>query len=290
MTKISSIEGNQQWLDGGSMFGNVPRVMWEKWVDVDERHRVRLSTRALLIESGDEKILCETGIGAFFDPKMAERFGVEGGGHVLLENLRKLNLSHEDITCVILSHLHFDHAGGLLPSYADIQNGNDNILFPNAKYVVGEDAFARCKSPHFRDRASYIPGLAEKLESSGRLHKVKGSTLPGFMEDRLSFRFSDGHTPGQMHTVFRGEQRTIGFVGDMVPGTPWVHLPITMGYDRYPEKLIEEKQAFYDSALAENWMFFYTHDMNCVASGVAVSEKGRYSAVDLLPILERVEI
>ena len=221
MTTITSVDGNVQWLDGGSMFGNAPRVVWEKWVEVDPAHRVRLSTRSLLIEHEEEKILCEVGIGAFFDPKLAKRFGVEEPGHVLLENLKTLGISHEDITCVILSHLHFDHAGGLLPTFDDIQKGNDGILFPNATYVIGSDAFERCRNPHFRDRASYIPGLAEKLEASGRMKLIKGDKIPRYLEDRISFRYTEGHTPGQMHTVFKGDKRTVVFAGDLIPGATY---------------------------------------------------------------------
>jgi len=279
MTKISAIEGNQQWLDGGSMFGNAPRAMWERWVEVDSQHRVRLSTRSLLIEHGEERILCETGIGAFFDPKMAERFGIESTEHLLLQSLKKLDLDHEDITTVILSHLHFDHAGGLLPSYNDIQNGNNGMLFPNAKLVVGKAHFEHSQKPHFRDRASYIPDLANKLKDSGRLILVDQEKIPGFLEDHLSFFFTSGHTPGQMHTVFKGDETSVVFVGDLIPGTPWVHLPITMGYDRFPELLIDEKKKFYEKALPEKWKLFYTHDTECAVSQIALNEKQKYYAV-----------
>src|SRR5437868_20265 len=118
-TKISTLEGNTQWLDGGSMFGNAPRTLWEKWSTVDEKGRV---------------------------------------------------------------------------------------LFPNARYVVGAAAWERAEHPHARDRASFVPGLTEKLAASGRLVVVSGDRVPGFLEDRLRFRISNGHTPGQMHTVFRGDR------------------------------------------------------------------------------------
>src|SRR4051812_44570609 len=110
--KISSVEGNRQLLDGGAMFGNAPRLVWERWIKPDDRGRIPLACRAMLIELDNKKILCETGIGAFFEPKLAERFGVETPSkHMLLENLKKLNVNPEDIDEVILSHLHFDHAG-----------------------------------------------------------------------------------------------------------------------------------------------------------------------------------
>lgn len=286
-TTLSSVDGNSQWLDGGSMFGNVPRALWEKWGTVDAQSRIRLACRGLLIEYDGKRILCETGIGVFFEPKLAERFGVTEKEHVLLDSLAKLGLSERDIDVVILSHLHFDHAGGLLPKYEDIQRGEDRLLFPKARYLVGKEAFQRARQPHLRDRASFIPGLVEKLEGSGRLTVVEGDRVPGLFDGRLSFRYTNGHTPGQMHTVFRGDRQTVVFAGDLIPGTPWVHAPITMGYDRFPELLIEEKLALYEQASPGNWLVFYTHDEKVAASAVAKDEKGKYGAVAPLPRLVR---
>jgi glyoxylase-like metal-dependent hydrolase (beta-lactamase superfamily II) len=275
-TKISSVDGNCQWLDGGAMFGNAPRPVWEKWLPPDKLGRIPLACRALLIETDNQRILCETGIGAFFEPKMAERFGVENSNsHMLLENLNRLGLKDSDIDIVILSHLHFDHAGGLLPTFEQISAGNKNLLFSKARYVVGREAWQRAINPHSRDRASFIPGMTEQLESSGRLlivEKDKDSLLP----KNLNFFISHGHTPGQMLTVCKGDQSTVIFAGDLIPGLPWVHLPITMGYDRYPELLIDEKAKLYETAVPENWWVFYTHDPNQVASKIRQDEKGRF--------------
>jgi glyoxylase-like metal-dependent hydrolase (beta-lactamase superfamily II) len=292
MTKIYAVEGNTQWLDGGSMFGNVPRALWERWVEVDDRNRIKLSCRALLIQEAGKNILCETGIGAFFDPKLADRFGVEESNHALRDNLEALGIPHDKIDFVIMSHLHFDHAGGLLPTYAEIQSGQTELLFPNAKYVVGQGSLERAENPHFRDRASYIPGLVEQLKESGRMVVVdeNGAIDLPELSDRFSFRFSHGHTPGQMHTVFRGDQKTICFVGDLIPGCPWVHLPITMGYDRFPEKLIDEKQELYQSAEPEGWLLFYTHDAKCAASQVVKNAKGKYEATEMHTHLNGYEI
>lgn len=265
------------------MFGNAPRALWEKWAgEVDAQSRIRLSCRALLIEHGGKRILCETGIGAFFEPKLAERYGVAEKRHVLLESLRSLGLSDADIDYVVLSHLHFDHAGGLLPAYDDIARGNAGLLFPKARYLVGAKAWERAKNPHSRDKASFVPGLVDKLEATGRLVVVEGATAPGVFEDRLSFRFSDGHTPGQMHTVFRGERDNVVFCGDLIPGTAWVHLPITMGYDRFPELLIDEKAALYREAQPGNWILFYTHDTRVKASRVVREASGKYAAAEAM--------
>lgn len=289
--KISAVEGNRQALDGGSMFGNAPRPVWERWIKPDELGRIPLACRALLIEFGETKILCETGIGAFFEPSLAERYGVqEPDKHQLLESLKELDLSHEDIDYVILSHLHFDHAGGLLPSYEEQQKGHRDLLFPKARYIVGQEAFERATNPHSRDRASFIPDLTQKLKDSGRLLIVdKPLDLPE-LDHRLEFFISNGHTPGQMHTVFRGNEHKILFAGDLIPGTPWVHLPITMGYDRYPEKLIDEKEELYKKAVPEEWLVFFTHDPKISASYIEKNEKGKFAAKEPYEKLVRVEV
>ena len=127
-----------------------------------------------------------------------------------------------------------------------------------------------------RDRASFIPGLADKLSASGRLILVDGETHPDVIPEVFSFRFSDGHTPGQMHTVVSGAQGKMIFAGDLIPGRAWAHLPVTMGYDRFPEQVINEKEALYRLAIPEQWWIFYTHDASCAASRLeSVAEGSR---------------
>jgi glyoxylase-like metal-dependent hydrolase (beta-lactamase superfamily II) len=273
---VTSINGNQQRLDGGAMFGNAPRVVWEKWITPDEKSRIPLNCRAMLLEIGGKRILCETGIGAFFEPKLADRYGVVETTHKLIENLTAIGLNETDIDFVILSHLHFDHAGGLLPSWEDQQNGRHNLLFPNAKYVVGETAFRRAQAPHPRDRASFIPGLCDKLIQSGRLLLVDGPTHSDVIPEHISFYFTHGHTPGHMHTVAKTDDSQVVFAGDLIPGQAWVHMPITMGYDRFPEQLIDEKKAFYDLFAKENAWIFYTHDHEIAMSHVRLDASNRY--------------
>lgn len=270
------------------MFGNAPRMVWEKWVAPDERARIPLACRCLLIEFNGLKVLCETGIGAFFDPKMAERFGVQTPDrHLLLENLKAAGHAPESIDFVILSHLHFDHAGGLLPSYKDISAGNDGLVFPNAKFIVGEEAWQRALKPHSRDKASFIPGLTEKLEATGRLIRYPTDPMPEKLQGAFEFLESNGHTPGQLHTLFTGAGQKVFYCGDLVPGRAWVHLPITMGYDRFPEQLIDEKESVYRRAVAEDWLLFFTHDSGAAAAHIRPNASGKFEPVQVEPVLIR---
>ncbi len=312
--KLWSILGNSQKLDGGAMFGNVPRGMWEKWIVPDSGNRIPLACRALLVDDLDGKtVLFETGIGAFFEPKLKERFGVVEAEHVLLASLAKAGFSHEDIDAVVLSHLHFDHAGGMLAAW---QEGNAaELLFPNAKYIVGRRCWERALHPHARDRASFIAELQPLLEQSGRLELV--DNVHSFtLGKSVHFSFSDGHTPGLMlaevvapaglswPSMASGAlgllpgglsrpsmaSEALGllpgggvvFCADLIPGRPWVHLPVTMGYDRAPELLIDEKRVFLEDKLARGVRLFFTHDVGCALARVTRDEKGRFGTADEL--------
>jgi glyoxylase-like metal-dependent hydrolase (beta-lactamase superfamily II) len=276
--KLFSVEGNSQKLDAGPMFGNCPQAVWQKWVTPDEYNRIPLACRALLVRENRRNVLLEAGIGAFFEPKLRERFGVQEDRHVLLESLAHAGVAPEDVHVVVLSHLHFDHAGGLLEAWRE--GAAPRLVFPNASYVVSERAWRRAKDPHPRDRASFIPELQGLLEATGALEIVQGERSE-VLADGYSFTYSEGHTPGLMLTRVEGaSEAPVTFLGDLVPGVPWVHLPITMGYDRYPELLIDEKKALLDRIIAENGWGFFTHDPHIAAARIARSDNGRYMTVE----------
>ncbi|HEX7702725.1 MAG TPA: MBL fold metallo-hydrolase [Kofleriaceae bacterium] len=277
MRSLTSVLGNSQRLDGGAMFGNAPKSMWERWIPPDDKNRIPLACRCLLVRDGDRTILFETGIGAFFDPAMRERFGVVESHHVLVESLAAVGVTPDKVDVVVLSHLHFDHAGGALTAY---QPGvAPALVFPNALYVVGAEAWQRAIKPHARDRASFIPGLTELLEATGRIERVTGVSSETLGEG-YRFHRSEGHTPGLLLAEIAMPDGPVVFAADLIPGKAWVHLPITMGYDRYPEMLIDEKTALLGGLLAQHGRLFFTHDPVIAMGTVARDDKGKYSIVD----------
>jgi glyoxylase-like metal-dependent hydrolase (beta-lactamase superfamily II) len=272
--ELFSLIGNSQQLDGGAMFGNAPKALWSRWIAPDQQNRIPLACRCLLVKDLDGRnVLFEAGIGAFFEPTLRERYGVVESQHVLLDSLAAVGLKHEDIDVVVLSHLHFDHAGGLLAAWEADQP--PCLLFPNARFVVGAEHWRRALDPHPRDRASFIPELQLLLETSGRLELVEGE-FSQTLGQAVRFSFSDGHTPGLMLAEVGG----VVFCADLIPGRFWVHLPITMGYDRWPEKLVDEKRVFLEDKLARNVRLFFTHDHDCAVAQVTRDERGRFGTTN----------
>ena len=279
--KLWSIHGNSQRLDGGAMFGNVPKAMWDKWLPADRLNRVPLACRALLASPlNGRTVLFETGIGAFFEPRLRERYGVVEDRHVLLDSLADAGFTHEDVEVVVLSHLHFDHAGGLLAAWTEGEP--PRLLFPNATFVIGAEAWQRARQPHPRDRASFIPELVPLLEASGRVELVSGDGCAA-LGKAVRFHFSEGHTPGLMLAEILGHRDDRGrhhggllFCADLIPGRPWVHLPVTMGYDRFPERLIDEKRALLEDLMARDVHLYFTHDPDCALARIVGDDRGRF--------------
>jgi glyoxylase-like metal-dependent hydrolase (beta-lactamase superfamily II) len=289
MILASTLLGNTQRLDGGAMFGNAPRALWSRWHVPDELNRITFACRALLVEEQGTRTLFETGIGAFFEPELKERYGVVEPGHVLLDSLARLGLGHGDVDRIVLSHLHFDHAGGLLAPH---RTGRPiELAFQRAEIVVGKTAFERAERPHARDRASFIPGLTELLRASGRLRLVDGpAEANALLGQRFSFIETNGHTPGMLHGAVRGDSANLLFCADLVPGRAWVHLPITMGYDRYPEHLVDEKGELMATAVKRQTMLVYTHDLDVAGSRVMLGNGHRYQPTDAIGDFSRWDL
>jgi len=277
MVRLWSVLGNSQKLDGGAMFGNAPKALWQRWAPADEQNRIDLACRCLVVRDGERVVLCEAGIGAFFPPELRRRFGVQEERHVLLEQLAAIGIQPADVDVVVLSHLHFDHAGGVLAVHRD--GVPPALVFPNAHYVLGEAAWQRALRPHPRDRASFVPELPGLLERTGRVERLTGERS-AVLGGGYRFHRSDGHTPGMLLCEVAAAGGPLLFCADLIPGVPWVRRAITMGYDRFPEQLIDEKTALLADLHDRGGRLFFTHDPATAVCRLGRDEAGAVVAVD----------
>ncbi len=285
--RLYSIRGNDQRLDGGAMFGNAPKSLWERWAPADSDNRIDLATRAMLVHEEGRFILFEAGIGAWQSPRMRERYGVQDSTNRLIHSLDLHGLTPSDIHVVVLSHLHFDHAGGLLSDWSE--DAPPRLGFPNATFLVSRRHWERALSPHVRDQASFIPELNQQLAESGRLALVDDASHP-LLGPGYRFHFSDGHTPGMMLTELDGDHGPVVFGADLVPGRAWVHTSISMGYDRFPELLLDEKRTLLASLAKRHGRLFYTHDPSTALSHITRDAQGRFGSANNKGSVRGVEI
>jgi glyoxylase-like metal-dependent hydrolase (beta-lactamase superfamily II) len=264
------LEGGLQRLDGGAMFGVIPYPLWSRRVPHDDRHRILLALRCLLVEHPDGPVLIDTGLGNKEDAKFLDIYGVENdgleGATQLEDALAVAGFLSRDVKWVINTHLHFDHAGGnttLDPELEDDPRRHVRPSYPHATYVVqkGELEFAR--QANERTRASYLPHNYEPIASANRWRLLEGDgeILPG-----ISVRVTPGHVPWLQTVVVRDRGETAAFMSDLIPLTAHLPLPWIMGYDVEPLRTLESKRAFLDEALREGWKLVFEHDP-AVAAG-----------------------
>ncbi|UCH63526.1 MAG: MBL fold metallo-hydrolase [Fidelibacterota bacterium] len=240
-------------LDGGAMFGSVPRVLWERTNPADEANRIKLACRHLLIDNGHRRVLVDAGMGNKLSEKEVRIFRIEQPEDALDAALKEVGLSSEKVTDVILTHLHFDHAGG-----ATIIEGGEIVpAFPNATYYTQRAQWELAKSPSLKDRASFIQDDFIPLEHHGRLQILDG---PGEIAPGINILVSDGHTDGHQMVKVTGGGETAVFMGDTIPTTTHLRLPFIMGYDLRPLQTLEEKQKLLAQAAKEGWWLFFDHD------------------------------
>ena len=269
--KLYSIETGNFKLDGGAMFGVVPKPLWEKTNPSDNKNRISMAARSLLIEDENRLILIDTGFGNKQDEKFFSYYGL--WGELSLDASLSANGFHrDDITDVFLTHLHFDHCGGAI--YLDSRGGYVPA-FKNAKFWVHQDHWNWTKNPNIREKVSFIPENINPIESSGQLNFIKNRD-PYIKSSELGFDIIlvDGHTEKQMLPVVRYKEKTIVFVADLIPTTGHIPIPYIMGYDTRPLITLKEKMSFLKSANKENWLLFMEHDPFNELVMLKMTEKG----------------
>ena len=280
--KVSFVQAGLFKLDGGAMFGVVPKRMWQKLNPSDENNMCTWSMRCLLIETEDKKILVDTGMGSKQDAKFRSHFEPHGD-FSLDTSLAQLMIQPEEITDVFLTHLHFDHVGGAL---SKTEKGELYPTFPNATYHTNEAHYNWAMNPNARERASFLKENFVELQNLGVLNfiDVKHDTqafnwLPG-----IDLQLYYGHTHGMMglHIDVKGKQ--LKYIADLMPSSFHVGLPYVMSYDIDPLKSIEEKKAFHNRVLDENALILFEHDPINSSATLKSNEKGRTVLGDIQDI------
>lgn len=249
---IHTIDSGYFYLDGGAMFGIIPKPLWEKTNPADEANRIKLATRNLLLVSNDKKILIDTGMGRKWSKKSVEIYRIEQDEFSLESSLAKLSVKPEDITDVLLTHLHFDHTGGS----TEMIDGKLIPTFKNAKYHVAEKNFNWAMNPSERDMGSYIKDNFLPLFENSVLYFFKGK----FFDDEIEFIEVNGHTFGMQLVKISDSSNTILFCADLFPTSSHISLPYVMGYDLRPLVTVEEKKQILPKAVDGNWKLCFEHD------------------------------
>ncbi len=258
-------------LDGGAMFGVVPKPLWEKQCPADARNRICLALRCLLIVDGKRRILVDDGIGPKWDEKARERYGIDQTERHLDSELARAGYARDDITDVVLTHLHFDHAGGTTRE----AGGQRSLSFPNATYHLQRRNWSWAHHPSEKDRGSFREQDFALLEKSGRLHLLDGQTelYPG-----IQLFVSEGHTVGlQLVKVSDGDASLV-YCGDLIPTAAHLRTAWVMAYDLYPLTTMEEKKMLLAQAVEDGTLLFFEHDPKIAAC--AVREEHGEAVVD----------
>ena len=270
--QLQSIHTGNFKLDGGAMFGVVPRALWQRHYPADENNLCNWAMRCLLIEQDDRKILIDTGIGNKQSDKFYSHFHLNGP-YSLEKSINNAGFDAADITDVLHSHLHFDHCGGSVKRNAD--GTRYEPAFPNATYWAGKEQWNWAVNPNDRERPSYLKENLMPLMESGRLKLIEeeGTLFPG-----VEIKFFHGHTRGQIIPHIRLNGRTVVFMADLLPSVAHIPLPYIMAYDINPLVTLEEKKKFFDEAIEYEYVLFLEHDLNHECCTLKATEKG--AAVD----------
>ena len=272
--KIHAIQAGGQQLDGGAMFGVVPKTLWQRRLAADERNRIPMGMRCLLVEHGDELVLIDTGSGNKETAKFHDIYGIENAGAdgrtALEDGIRAAGFSTDDVTLVVNTHLHFDHAGG--NTFVDAA-GVVAPTFPNARYAVQQGEMAWATTTNERTSASYFTPNWQSIVDTGRMHLLDG---PQDVLLGLSVILTPGHTPFHQSVMLRSGGEVACFLGDVVPTAHHLPLPWIMGYDVEPLVTLESKRQLLAQAKNEEWLLVFEHDAH-TGFGRVVNDGKQYA-------------
>lgn len=269
--KLHSIETGNFMLDGGAMFGVVPKALWEQTNPSDAYNRIKMAARSLLLEDGDKLVLIDTGMGNKQSDKFYGNYAL-WGDNTLDSSLKKAGFHRNDVTDVFLTHLHFDHCGGA------IQFSSSGVLepaFKNAKFWSHQNHWDWAINPNPREKASFLSENILPISESGQLNLLSG-TEKQLSQPELGFNIllMDGHTEKQMLPVIKYKEKTIVFTADLIPTVGHIPVPYIMSYDTRPLITLKEKTSFLESANNESWFLFMEHDPFNEVVSIKMTEKG----------------
>ncbi|NOZ03562.1 MAG: MBL fold metallo-hydrolase [FCB group bacterium] len=266
---LYSIVTSKFGLDGGAMFGIIPKVLWEKKAPADEKNRIAMVTRSLLLVSDERKILVDTGNGNKWQERFKKIYDIDTESVNLEKSLAKYGFGPEDITDVICTHLHFDHVGG----NTKYENRRIVPTFPNATFWMQKENWALANSPSEKDQGSFMEADWKVLAENEMIQLVDGKEefLPG-----IKIFLSYGHTTGQMLPRISDGNTTLFYCGDLIPTTAHIPLPWVMAYDIQPTVTIQEKKSLLPGAMEEKWILFFEHDPRYQACTVGFNGKHYY--------------
>lgn len=264
---LHSLETGRFRLDGGAMFGIIPKVLWSRRIAPDDRNRIPLHMRCLLLEGDGRLILIDDGLGDKYDAKFADLFAIDPDHPTLLEALHAAGFDAADVTDVILTHLHFDHCGGSTTR----RDSRLVTTFPNAQYHVQREHWEWARDPNDRESASFLDENLAPLDASGQLHLIDGENelFPG-----VSLMVVNGHTHAQQLVRISGSEGSLVFVADLLPTVHHLRGPWIMAYDVRPLVTLDEKASFLECAAREGWHLFFEHDPHTAVASLARTERG----------------
>ncbi|MEW6196154.1 MAG: MBL fold metallo-hydrolase [Bacteroidota bacterium] len=265
--ELKIVETGTFGLDGGAMFGIIPKLLWQNSNPPDEMNRVTLGARCLLLVSDSKKILIDTSLGSGWDEKFMRIYNVNQNGKLLTDALNGYGFKPDEITDVLLTHLHFDHTGGS----TTFANGKWVPAFPNAKYHVQKKHFEWALNPTERDRGSFIANRFMPLHEEGLLHLIDNQKQ---FDDEIEFIVINGHTFAQQMIKVSDGNQTVLYCGDLLPFASHIPVPYVMGYDLQPLETVREKKELYPKAIEENWFLFFEHDPEIAMATIKKTEKG----------------